>query len=95
MYHDVLSLFCCFHKELKRKLCSLQAVRPGATIFVGQYLFTGSETTSVWLEVKKCFWHADVPMSNAFCCFKCLSRGFSLLSVFSDTKTLICLVVGF
>jgi hypothetical protein len=28
-----------------------QAVKPGDTIFVGQYLFTGSETTSVWLEV--------------------------------------------
>ncbi|KAJ7279824.1 hypothetical protein O6H91_Y377000 [Diphasiastrum complanatum] len=26
-------------------------VKPGDTIFVGQYLFTGSETTSVWLEV--------------------------------------------
>ncbi|XP_073006836.1 pyruvate kinase 1, cytosolic-like [Typha latifolia] len=28
-----------------------KAVKPGDTIFVGQYLFTGSETTSVWLEV--------------------------------------------
>ena len=28
-----------------------QAVKKGDTIFVGQYLFTGSETTSVWLEV--------------------------------------------
>ncbi|KAL2555567.1 Pyruvate kinase family protein [Forsythia ovata] len=28
-----------------------QAVKPGDTIFIGQYLFTGSETTSVWLEV--------------------------------------------
>ncbi|KAK8938684.1 hypothetical protein KSP39_PZI011369 [Platanthera zijinensis] len=27
------------------------AVKPGDTIFIGQYLFTGSETTSVWLEV--------------------------------------------
>ncbi|CAM6102215.1 unnamed protein product [Calypogeia fissa] len=27
------------------------AVKTGDTIFVGQYLFTGSETTSVWLEV--------------------------------------------
>lgn len=27
------------------------AVNMGDTIFVGQYLFTGSETTSVWLEV--------------------------------------------
>jgi hypothetical protein len=30
---------------------SLQAVKTGDTIFIGQYLFTGSETTSVWLEV--------------------------------------------
>uniref|UniRef100_J3N605 Pyruvate kinase n=1 Tax=Oryza brachyantha TaxID=4533 RepID=J3N605_ORYBR len=30
-----------------------KAVKPGATIFVGQYLFTGSETTSVWLEVSE------------------------------------------
>ncbi|XXG39337.1 hypothetical protein AAC387_Pa01g0324 [Persea americana] len=28
-----------------------KAVKNGDTIFVGQYLFTGSETTSVWLEV--------------------------------------------
>ncbi|KAK1382588.1 Pyruvate kinase [Heracleum sosnowskyi] len=28
-----------------------KAVKPGDTIFIGQYLFTGSETTSVWLEV--------------------------------------------
>ncbi|GJY28832.1 zinc finger, CCHC-type containing protein [Tanacetum coccineum] len=27
-----------------------KAVKKGDTIFVGQYLFTGSETTSVWLE---------------------------------------------
>ncbi|KAH9550425.1 hypothetical protein CY35_10G071800 [Sphagnum magellanicum] len=27
------------------------AVKPGDTIFIGQYLFTGSEETSVWLEV--------------------------------------------
>ncbi|MQL92540.1 hypothetical protein Taro_025160, partial [Colocasia esculenta] len=27
------------------------SVKPGDTIFIGQYLFTGSETTSVWLEV--------------------------------------------
>ncbi|CAO2145571.1 unnamed protein product [Urochloa humidicola] len=30
-----------------------KAVTPGATIFIGQYLFTGSETTSVWLEVSE------------------------------------------
>lgn len=36
----------------------LQAVKKGDTIFIGQYLFTGSETTSVWLEVGQdlCFW---------------------------------------
>ncbi|CAK8543996.1 unnamed protein product [Lathyrus sativus] len=28
-----------------------KSVKTGDTIFVGQYLFTGSETTSVWLEV--------------------------------------------
>ncbi|KAL5569523.1 hypothetical protein UlMin_026098 [Ulmus minor] len=28
-----------------------KAVKNGDTIFIGQYLFTGSETTSVWLEV--------------------------------------------
>ncbi|XP_072979155.1 pyruvate kinase 1, cytosolic-like [Typha angustifolia] len=28
-----------------------KSVNPGDTIFIGQYLFTGSETTSVWLEV--------------------------------------------
>ncbi|XP_042408945.1 pyruvate kinase 1, cytosolic-like [Zingiber officinale] len=28
-----------------------KAVKPGDTIFIGQYLFTGSETTSLWLEV--------------------------------------------
>ncbi|KAJ9175374.1 hypothetical protein P3X46_013937 [Hevea brasiliensis] len=28
-----------------------KAVKQGDTIFIGQYLFTGSETTSVWLEV--------------------------------------------
>ncbi|MFS7947159.1 putative pyruvate kinase [Helianthus anomalus] len=30
-----------------------KAVKPGDTIFLGQYLFTGSETTSVWLEVSE------------------------------------------
>ncbi|GKA71236.1 pyruvate kinase, partial [Tanacetum coccineum] len=29
-----------------------KAVKKGDTIFVGQYLFTGSETTSIWLEVR-------------------------------------------
>ncbi|OIT39596.1 pyruvate kinase 2, cytosolic [Nicotiana attenuata] len=27
-----------------------KAVKKGDTIFIGQYLFTGSETMSVWLE---------------------------------------------
>ncbi|XP_042499810.1 pyruvate kinase 1, cytosolic-like [Macadamia integrifolia] len=30
-----------------------KAVKEGDTIFIGQYLFTGSETTSVWLEVSE------------------------------------------
>nr|KAJ0190238.1 hypothetical protein LSAT_V11C800397970 [Lactuca sativa] len=30
-----------------------EAVKTGDTIFIGQYLFTGSETTSVWLEVNE------------------------------------------
>uniref|UniRef100_A0A803N7P2 Pyruvate kinase n=1 Tax=Chenopodium quinoa TaxID=63459 RepID=A0A803N7P2_CHEQI len=30
-----------------------KAVMSGDTIFIGQYLFTGSETTSVWLEVSE------------------------------------------
>ena len=30
----------------------LQAVKVGDIVFVGQYLFTGSETTSVWLTVR-------------------------------------------
>ncbi|KAJ8425184.1 hypothetical protein Cgig2_004688 [Carnegiea gigantea] len=29
------------------------AVKKGDTIFMGKYLFTGSETTSVWLEVRR------------------------------------------
>ncbi|KAL6211479.1 hypothetical protein ACLB2K_016705 [Fragaria x ananassa] len=29
-----------------------KAVTKGDTVFIGQYLFTGSETTSAWLEVK-------------------------------------------
>ncbi|KAJ6986715.1 pyruvate kinase 2 [Populus alba x Populus x berolinensis] len=42
------------------------AVKKGDTIFIGQYLFTGNETTSVWLEVAevnggRCgfAWHAE------------------------------------
>ena len=30
-----------------------KAVKKGDTIFIGKYLFTGSETTSVWLEVSE------------------------------------------
>ncbi|CAL0316806.1 unnamed protein product [Lupinus luteus] len=30
-----------------------KTVKKGDTIFIGQYLFTGSETTSVWLEVSE------------------------------------------
>ncbi|KAL1549361.1 pyruvate kinase [Salvia divinorum] len=30
-----------------------KAVKKGDTIFIGQYLFTGSESTSVWLEVNE------------------------------------------
>ncbi|KAL8159696.1 hypothetical protein V2J09_001233 [Rumex salicifolius] len=34
--------------------CGLpKAVKKGDTIFIGQYLFTGNETTSVWLEVSE------------------------------------------
>lgn len=33
-------------------LLFLQAVKVGDIVFVGQYLFTGSETTSVWLTVR-------------------------------------------
>ncbi|KAL0298965.1 UNVERIFIED_CONTAM: Pyruvate kinase, cytosolic [Sesamum radiatum] len=34
-----------------KKLCA--AVKKGDDIFIGQYLFTGRETTSVWLEVSE------------------------------------------
>ncbi|KAF9680191.1 hypothetical protein SADUNF_Sadunf06G0095600 [Salix dunnii] len=40
------------------------AVKQGDTIFVGQYLFTGSETTSVWLEV------SEVKGSDVVCVIK-------------------------
>ncbi|MED6210237.1 hypothetical protein PIB30_062310 [Stylosanthes scabra] len=39
-------------------------VKKGDTIFVGQYLFTGSETTSVWLEV------AEVKGKDVICTIK-------------------------
>ncbi|KAK6943940.1 Pyruvate kinase, barrel [Dillenia turbinata] len=41
-----------------------KAVKKGDTIFIGQYLFTGSETTSVWLEV------ADVDGADVVCVVK-------------------------
>ncbi|XP_062202150.1 pyruvate kinase 1, cytosolic-like [Phragmites australis] len=41
-----------------------KVVKPGATIFVGQYLFTGSETTSVWLEV------SEIKGDNVICVIK-------------------------
>ncbi|KAL8227104.1 hypothetical protein R6Q57_016936 [Mikania cordata] len=43
----------------------LHAVKKGGTIFAGQYLFTGSETTSVWLEVDKVDGHdVDCKINN-------------------------------
>ncbi|XP_022745006.1 pyruvate kinase 1, cytosolic-like isoform X3 [Durio zibethinus] len=41
-----------------------KAVKKGDTIFIGQYLFTGSETTSVWLEV------GEVQGNNVVCVIK-------------------------
>jgi len=41
-----------------------KTVKKGDTIFVGQYLFTGSETTSVWLEV------AEIKDQDIVCCVK-------------------------
>ncbi|OIW20637.1 hypothetical protein TanjilG_18575 [Lupinus angustifolius] len=41
-----------------------QSVKKGDTIFIGQYLFTGSETTSVWLEV------SDVKGNDVVCTIK-------------------------
>ncbi|MED6156681.1 hypothetical protein PIB30_016616 [Stylosanthes scabra] len=41
-----------------------KSVKKGDTIFVGQYLFTGSETTSVWLEV------AEVKGKDVICTIK-------------------------
>ncbi|KAL8263298.1 hypothetical protein R6Q59_024647 [Mikania micrantha] len=43
----------------------IQAVKKGGTIFASQYLFTGSETTSVWLEVDKVDGHdVDCKINN-------------------------------
>ncbi|XP_073044385.1 pyruvate kinase 1, cytosolic-like [Primulina eburnea] len=41
-----------------------KAVKKGDTIFMGQYLFTGSETTSVWLEVD------EIQDDNVVCVIK-------------------------
>ncbi|KAL8551697.1 hypothetical protein ACS0TY_000680 [Phlomoides rotata] len=41
-----------------------KAVKKGDEIFIGQYLFTGSETTSVWLEV------SDVKDEDVVCLIK-------------------------
>ncbi|XP_073222690.1 pyruvate kinase 1, cytosolic isoform X1 [Cicer arietinum] len=41
-----------------------KSVKKGDTIFVGQYLFTGSETTSVWLEV------AEISGQDVVCTIK-------------------------
>ncbi|XP_073289426.1 pyruvate kinase 1, cytosolic-like [Primulina huaijiensis] len=41
-----------------------KAVKKGDTIFMGQYLFTGSETTSVWLEVD------EIQGDNVVCVIK-------------------------
>ncbi|KAI4349043.1 hypothetical protein L6164_009691 [Bauhinia variegata] len=41
-----------------------KSMKKGDTIFVGQYLFTGSETTSVWLEV------AEVKGQDVVCVIK-------------------------
>lgn len=44
----------------------LQAVKKGDDIFIGQYLFTGNETTSVWMEV----WQTRILFNFiAFCIF--------------------------
>ncbi|KAI3977592.1 hypothetical protein MKX01_000505 [Papaver californicum] len=62
-----------------------KAVKKGDTIFLGQYLFTGSETTSVWLEVPKvkevnvvCIVKNAVILSGSF--FFCTSLKF--ISIF-------------
>ncbi|XP_068662756.1 pyruvate kinase 1, cytosolic-like [Aristolochia californica] len=41
-----------------------KSVKPGDTIFMGQYLFTGSEATSVWLEV------AEIKGDDVVCVIK-------------------------
>ncbi|URE42743.1 Pyruvate kinase [Musa troglodytarum] len=40
-------------QEASSELLPINFIKPGDTIFIGQYLFTGSETTSVWLEVSE------------------------------------------
>ena len=42
---------CLVVSQLINMFIISQAVKKGDTIFIGKYLFTGSETASVWLEV--------------------------------------------
>ncbi|CAN8288770.1 unnamed protein product [Cochlearia groenlandica] len=55
----LVTLTPCQDQEASSELFSInfaglaKAVQKGDTIFVGQYLFTGSETASVWLEVNE------------------------------------------
>ncbi|CAI7896868.1 unnamed protein product [Closterium sp. NIES-54] len=50
-----------------------QAVRAGDEIFVGQYLFTGAETTSVWLQVRARRMCCHVARDVVWCKFKSCS----------------------
>lgn len=87
--HDTSWFFHCYYWLLAKVFLfvitmlnwtwSLQAVKKGDTIFIGQYLFTGSETTSVWLEVK---WWLSVLLS---CGLKYLH--FPISSICSDLTT--------
>ncbi|XP_026433076.1 pyruvate kinase 2, cytosolic-like [Papaver somniferum] len=60
-----------------------KAVKKGDTIFLGQYLFTGSETTSVWLEI------CTLPGSGAADMYSnCKQRICTRISSHSTTKVL-------
>lgn len=61
LYNHMTSLYIMLSRLL---MCVLQAVKKGDTIFIGQYLFTGSETTSVWLEVG-----GILPLPDDWTCF--------------------------
>ena len=70
----VVALFFCAVFMTNNSIWFLQAVKKGDTIFIGQYLFTGSETTSVWLEVRKVELEIRVYLSvciyvKIFCCY--------------------------